>query len=328
MNEQQGMKPYVIGLDLGGTNSVFGIVDARGEIKATTAIKTGGFASADDYVDAAVVALQPIIEQVGGLNTIKAMGIGAPNGNYYNGTIEMAPNLPWAHDNIVPLAKMFSERLGNIPVALTNDANAAAIGEMVYGVARGMKNFIVITLGTGVGSGIVVNGQLLYGSDGFAGELGHVTMVRGAEGRSCGCGRTGCLEAYCSATGVARTARELLSKSERPSILREMNPEDITSLDVSIAASKGDALANEIYEFTGHMLGEACADFAAFSSPEAFIFFGGMVKAGELIMKPIRETYDHHVLPIFRGKAKFLVSGLDGASAAVLGASAVGWEIK
>ena len=322
------MKPYVIGLDLGGTNSVFGIVDARGEIKATTAIKTGGFASADDYVDAAVVALQPIIEQVGGLNTIKAMGIGAPNGNYYNGTIEMAPNLPWAHDNIVPLAKMFSERLGNIPVALTNDANAAAIGEMVYGVARGMKNFIVITLGTGVGSGIVVNGQLLYGSDGFAGELGHVTMVRGAEGRSCGCGRTGCLEAYCSATGVARTARELLSKSERPSILREMNPEDITSLDVSIAASKGDALANEIYEFTGHMLGEACADFAAFSSPEAFIFFGGMVKAGELIMKPIRETYDHHVLPIFRGKAKFLVSGLDGASATVLGASAVGWEIK
>jgi len=322
------MKPYVIGLDLGGTNSVFGIVDARGEIKATTAIKTGGFASADDYVDAAVVALQPIIEQVGGLNTIKAMGIGAPNGNYYNGTIEMAPNLPWAHDNIVPLAKMFSERLGNIPVALTNDANAAAIGEMVYGVARGMKNFIVITLGTGVGSGIVVNGQLLYGSDGFAGELGHVTMVRGAEGRSCGCGRTGCLEAYCSATGVARTARELLSKSERPSILREMNPEDITSLDVSIAASKGDALANEIYEFTGHMLGEACADFAAFSSPEAFIFFGGMVKAGELIMKPIREAYDHHVLPIFRGKAKFLVSGLDGASAAVLGASAVGWEIK
>lgn len=328
MNEQQGMKPYVIGLDLGGTNSVFGIVDARGEIKATTAIKTGGFASADDYVDAAVVALQPIIEQVGGLNTIKAMGIGAPNGNYYNGTIEMAPNLPWAHDNIVPLAKMFSERLGNIPVALTNDANAAAIGEMVYGVARGMKNFIVITLGTGVGSGIVVNGQLLYGSDGFAGELGHVTMVRGAEGRSCGCGRTGCLEAYCSATGVARTARELLSKSERPSILREMNPEEITSLDVSIAASKGDALANEIYEFTGHMLGEACADFAAFSSPEAFIFFGGMVKAGELIMKPIREAYDHHVLPIFRGKAKFLVSGLDGASAAVLGASAVGWEIK
>ena len=320
------MKPYVIGLDLGGTNSVFGIVDARGEIKATTAIKTAGYAKAEDYVDACVAALQPVIEEVGGLETIKAMGIGAPNANYYKGTIEFAPNLPWAHEGVVPLAQMFSERLGGLPVAMTNDANAAALGEMVYGVARGMKNFIVITLGTGVGSGIVVNGQLLYGSDGFAGELGHVIMKR-ENGRPCGCGRKGCLEAYCSATGVARTARELLSTTERPSILREMNPEDITSLDVAIAAGKGDALANEIYQFTGNLLGQACADFAAFSSPEAFIFFGGMTKAGELIMKPIREAYDSSVMNIFRGKAKFLVSGLDGSSAAVLGASAVGWEI-
>jgi glucokinase len=327
MNEQQGIKPYVIGLDLGGTNSVFGIVDARGEIKATTAIKTGGYSKVEDYVAASVEALQVIIEQVGGLDKIKAMGIGAPNGNYYNGTIEFAPNLPWAHDGIVPLADLFSKALGGIPVALTNDANAAAVGEMVYGVARGMKNFIVITLGTGVGSGIVVNGQLLYGHDGFAGELGHVTMVRGAEGRSCGCGRTGCLEAYCSATGVARTARELLEKTDRPSILRDMKPEDITSLDVSIAAGKGDELAKEIYEFTGKMLGEACADFTAFSSPEAYIFFGGMVKAGDLIMKPIEKAYNDHVMQIFKGKAKFLVSGLDGASAAVLGASAIGWEI-
>ena len=326
MNVQNEMKPYVIGLDLGGTNSVFGIVDARGEIKATTAIKTGGFETAEAYVAACIEALQPIIEQVGGIDTIKAMGVGAPNANYYKGTIEYAPNLPWAHETIVPLGDMFSKALG-VPVALTNDANAAALGEMVYGVARGMKNFIVITLGTGVGSGIVVNGQLLYGHDGFAGELGHVTMVRGEEGRSCGCGRTGCLEAYCSATGVARTARELLAKTSRPSLLREIDPEKITSLDVSIAAGKGDELAKEIYDFTGHMLGEACADFAAFSSPEAFIFFGGMVKAGELIMKPIREAYDEHVMRIFKGKAKFLVSGLDGASAAVLGASAVGWEI-
>ena len=326
MNEQSGIKPYVIGLDLGGTNSVFGIVDARGDIKATTAIKTGGYDKVEDYVKASVDALQPIIEQVGGIEKIKAMGIGAPNANYYSGTIEFAPNLPWAHDGIVPLGKMFSDALG-IPVAMTNDANAAAIGEMVYGVARGMKNFIVITLGTGVGSGVVVNGQLLYGHDGFAGELGHVTMVRGAEGRSCGCGRTGCLEAYCSATGVARTARELLSKTDRPSILREMNPEDITSLDVSIAAGKGDELAKEIYEFTGKMLGEACADFAAFSSPEAFIFFGGMVKAGDLIMEPIKKAYNEHVLKIFQNKAQFLVSGLDGASAAVLGASAIGWEV-
>jgi glucokinase len=327
MNEQQVIKPYVIGLDLGGTNSVFGIVDASGNIKATTAIKTGGFSTAADYVKACIDALEVIIEQVGGIETIKAMGIGAPNANYYNGTIEFAPNLPWAHDGVVPLAKMFSQALG-IPVAMTNDANAAAVGEMVYGVARGMKNFIVITLGTGVGSGIVVNGQLLYGHDGFAGELGHVTMVRGEEGRLCGCGRTGCLETYCSATGVARTARELLAKTDRPSLLRDMKAEDITSLDVAIAAGKGDELANEIYQFTGKMLGEACADFAAFSSPEAFIFFGGMVKAGELIMKPIREAYDAHVMPIFRGKAQFLVSGLDGASAAVLGASAIGWEIQ
>ena len=327
MNEKAGIKPYVIGLDLGGTNSVFGIVDARGDIKATTAIKTGGYDNVEDYVNASVDALQVIIDQVGGIDKIKAMGIGAPNGNYYNGTIEFAPNLAWAHDGIVPLAKLFSDALG-VPVALTNDANAAALGEMVYGVARGMKNFIVITLGTGVGSGIVVNGQLLYGHDGFAGELGHVTMVRGAEGRICGCGRTGCLETYCSATGVARTAREMLTKTSRPSLLRDIKPEDITSLDVSIAAGKGDELAKEIYEFTGKMLGEACADFAAFSSPEAFIFFGGMVKAGDLIMEPIKRAYNEHVMPIFKGKAQFLVSGLDGASAAVLGASAIGWEIQ
>ncbi len=326
MNEQTEMKPYVIGLDLGGTNSVFGIVDARGEIKATTAIKTQGYDNVEDYVDACVDALQVIIDQVGGIEKIKAMGIGAPNGNFYNGTIEFAPNLAWAHDGVVPLAKMFSERLNNIPVGLTNDANAAAVGEMIYGVARGMKNFIVLTLGTGVGSGIVINGQLVYGCDGFAGELGHVIMRR-ENGRPCGCGRNGCLEAYCSATGVARTARELLSTTQEPSLLREMDPEKITSLDVSIAAGKGDKLAKEIYEFTGAMLGEACADMTAFSSPEAFIFFGGMTKAGDLIMDPIKRSYDKHVMKIFRGKAKFLVSGLDGASAAVLGASAIGWEL-
>lgn len=324
--ENSILKPYVIGLDLGGTNSVFGIVDARGEIKATTAIKTAVSDKAEDYVDACVTALEPIIDQVGGLDKIKAMGIGAPNGNFYTGTIEFAPNLAWAHTGVVPLAQMFSDKLG-VPVALTNDANAAALGEMTYGAARGMKNFIEITLGTGVGSGIVINSQLVYGCDGFAGELGHVIMERGENGRPCGCGRKGCLEAYCSATGVARTARELLATTERPSLLRDLKPEDITSLDVSIAAGKGDALAKEIYEFTGKMLGEACADFAAFSSPEAFVFFGGMTKAGDLIMKPIQEAYEAKVLKIFKGKAKFLVSSLEGSSAAVLGASAVGWNI-
>lgn len=324
--EEPILKPYVIGLDLGGTNSVFGIVDARGDIKATTAIKTGAYEKVDEYVDASVAALQPVIEQVGGIETIKAMGIGAPNGNYYTGTIEFAPNLPWAHDGIVPLASMFSEKLG-IPVAMTNDANAAAMGEMTYGAARGMKNFIEITLGTGVGSGIVINGQMVYGCDGFAGELGHVIVVRGENGRPCGCGRKGCLETYCSATGVARTAREMLQKTDRPSSLRELNPEDITSLDVSIAASKGDQLAIDIYEFTGKMLGEACADFTAFSSPEAFIFFGGMAKAGDLLMVPLKKAYDENVLKIYKGRAKFLVSSLEGSSAAVLGASAVGWDL-
>jgi len=252
------------------------------------------------------------------------MGIGAPNANYYKGTIETAPNIAWAHDCIVPLADMFSKALG-IPVAMTNDANAAAIGEMTYGVARGMKDFIMVTLGTGVGSGIVTGGKLLYGSNGFAGELGHVIMRR-ENGRLCGCGRTGCLETYCSATGVARTARELLATTDRPSLLREMDPEKITSLDVSIAAGKGDQLAKDIYAFTGHMLGEACADFAVFSAPEAFVFFGGMTKAGDLIMDPIKESYRKHVMPIFRN-AQFLVSALDGSSAAVLGASAIGWDI-
>jgi glucokinase len=319
-------KPYVVGIDCGGTNTVMGIVDSRGNIKATTAIKTQGYDTVDDYVDAAVNALQPIVDQVGGLSQIKAMGIGAPNGNFYNGTIEYAPNLSWGHDGVVPLAKMFSERLNNLPVALTNDANAAAIGEMTYGVARGMTNFIDITLGTGVGSGIVINGQMVYGSDGFAGELGH--MVVRPDGRSCGCGRKGCLEAYCSATGVARTAREFLETSDEPSLLRDMKPEDITSYDVSVAASKGDALANRVYTFTGELLGEACANFATFCSPEAFIFFGGLTKAGDLLMEPLKKSYDAHVLKIYKNKAKFLISSLEGSSAAVLGASAVGWDIK
>lgn len=323
----QEQKPFVIGLDLGGTNSVFGIVDQRGQVLATNSIKTQAYKNVEDFVDAGIEALKPIVAKVGGLAQIKAMGIGAPNGNYYSGTIEFAPNLPWGHDGVVPLAKMFSDKLEGLPVALTNDANAAAIGEMQYGVARGMKNFIMITLGTGVGSGIVINGQVVYGCDGFAGELGHVTMVRGEEGRLCGCGRKGCLETYCSATGVARTAREFLQKSAEPSMLREINPDEITSLDVAIAAGKGDKMALEIFEFTGEMLGAACADFASFSSPEAFVFFGGLTKAGDLIMNPIKKSYEKHVMKIFNDKAKFLVSSLDDAAAAVLGASAIGWEL-
>ena len=325
MNEQSSIKPYVIGLDLGGTNSVFGIVDSRGDIKATTAIKTQGYQTSEEYVDAAVEALQIIIDQVGGIEKIKAMGIGAPNANYYTGNIEHAPNLVWGK-GVVPLAKMFSERLGGIPVAMTNDANAAAIGEMTYGVARGMKNFIMITLGTGVGSGIVVDGKIVYGSDGFAGELGHFVVDHTPAGRKCGCGRSGCLETYCSATGVARTAREILEKSDARSLLREMNPAEITSFDVFKAAEKGDPVALEIFEYTGRMLGTACADFTTFNTPEAFVFFGGLTKAGDYLMNPLRKAYDENVLSLFKGNAKLLISSLNGSEAAVLGASALGWE--
>lgn len=317
-------KPYVIGLDLGGTNSVFGIVDSKANVVASVSVKTRGHGTAEQYVADCCDALQPIITQVGGIDKIQAMGIGAPNGNYYTGSVENAPNLEWP--GIVPLAKMFSEKLG-VPVALTNDANAAAIGEMAYGAARGMKHFIMITLGTGLGSGIVVNGQLVYGCDGFAGELGHVVVDRGEHARDCGCGRKGCLEAYCSATGMARTAREWLAIRTTPSTLRDIPAEQIESKDISIAASQGDKLAKEIMNYSGELLGKACADFVNFSSPQAIIFFGGPTKAGDLLMNPVRKAFEENLLSNFKGKCKLLLSELDGASAAVLGASALGWEL-
>lgn len=316
-------KPYVVGIDIGGTNTVFGIVDARGTIVASSSIKTGAYAQIEEYVDAVCQNLLPLIVANGGVDKVKGIGIGAPNGNFYSGTIEFAPNLPWK--GVIPLAAMFEERLG-IPTALTNDANAAAIGEMTYGAARGMKDFIMITLGTGVGSGIVVNGQLVYGHDGFAGELGHVIARR--DGRMCGCGRKGCLETYCSATGVTRSAREFLTSSTEPSLLRAIPAENITSKDVYDAAVKGDKLALQIFEFTGQVLGEAIADFIAFSSPEAIILFGGLAKSGEYIFKPIQKAIDENILTIYKGKTKLLMSELKDADAAVLGASALGWEIK
>ncbi|MCF0189273.1 MAG: ROK family protein [Bacteroidaceae bacterium] len=316
-------KPYVIGLDLGGTNSVFGIVDKDANIVAQTSVKTGKD-DPESYVNRCVEALKVIIDEVGGIGKIKAMGIGAPNGNYYSGMVEEAANLPWKGD--VPLAKMFSERLDNIPVVLTNDANAAAMGEMKYGVAKGMKNFIMITLGTGVGSGIVVNGQIVYGCDGFAGELGHV-IVEKNNGRQCGCGRKGCLETYCSATGVARSAKEVIRTSEVETSLRDIPIEEITSYDVFKAAMAGDMIAKSIYEFTGRLLGEACANFTCFSSPEAYVFFGGLTKSGDLLMEPLRKAYNENVLRNYRGSTKLLVSSLDDATAAVLGASALGWDL-
>ncbi|MBQ7878243.1 MAG: ROK family protein [Bacteroidaceae bacterium] len=315
-------KNLVIGIDIGGTGTKIGIVDARGEILARDeGIATASYATFEEFVDAMNDVIKRLITATGSEGRIRGVGVGAPDSNFYTGNIEHAFNLPWK--GVLPLADMLSKKSG-IPVYVTNDANAAAIGEMTYGTAKGMKNFIVITLGTGVGSGIVINGQLVYGCDGFAGELGHVTMVRGNEGRMCGCGRRGCLEAYCSATGVARTAKEMLVSMNEPSMLRDIK--EITSRDVYEAARKGDKIALEIFEKTGTMLGEAIADFIAFSSPEAVILFGGLARAGKYLLEPLQKAVDKNILHTFKGKAKILVSKLRDSDAAILGASALAWE--
>ena len=318
------MKPYVLGIDIGGTNTVFGIVDTRGNVIASASIKTGKHSKFEDYLNDLYTEASRLIEANDAIDKVHGIGIGAPNANYYTGMVEECVNLPW--ETPLPLAKLVSEKFG-IPVAITNDANAAAIGEMTYGAARGLKDFIMITLGTGVGSGVVVNGQLVYGHDGFAGELGHVIVKRN-NGRLCGCGRTGCLEAYCSATGVARTAREFLEARCEPSVLRDLPIEQITSKDVYDAAMSGDKLAKDIFEFTGALLGEAFADMMVFTSPSAFILFGGLAKSGDLLLKPLKESVERNMLSIFKGKAKVLLSELKEADAAVLGASALGWEAK
>jgi glucokinase len=318
------MKPYVLGIDIGGTNTVFGIVDTRGAVIASASIKTAKHSKIEDYIDELYTEASRLIEANDAVDKVGGIGIGAPNANYFTGIIEDGVNLPWPTP--IPLAQLVSDKFG-IPVAITNDANAAAIGEMTYGAARGMKDFIMITLGTGVGSGIVINGQVVYGHDGFAGELGHVIVKRN-NGRLCGCGRCGCLETYCSATGVARTAREFLEIRTEPSTLRNIPIEGITSKDVYDAAISGDKLAKDIFEYTGTILGEAMADMMVFSSPQAFIVFGGLAKSGELLLKPLREAMEKNMLSIFKGKAKVLLSELKEADAAVLGASALGWEAK
>lgn len=318
-------KPYVLGVDIGGTNTVFGIVDARGHVVASSSIKTKKHTDFKDYVNELHTEVMRLLEANDAVGKIQGIGIGAPNANYYTGEIVNPPNLPWGP--IIPLAENVSKAFDGLPVAVTNDANAAALGEMTYGAARGMKDFIMITLGTGVGSGIVVNGQMVYGHDGNAGELGHLVVKRN-NGRICGCGRTGCLEAYCSATGVARTAREFLEIRTDPSTLRDIEIEAITSKDVYDAAVAGDKLAKEIFDYTGKILGEAFADMVAFSSPQAIILFGGLAKSGDLLMKPLRESFEQSLMPVFRGKTKIILSELKEADAAVLGASALGWEAK
>lgn len=315
-------KTYVVGIDMGGTNTAFGIVDTRGNVIAKAAIKTDN-PDIDNYVLQLKIELGKLIDAHGGIGKIKGIGAGCPNGNYYTGNIEFAPNLPWK--GVVPFAKMLEEAF-EVPAAITNDANAAAVGEMTYGVARGMKNFIMITLGTGVGSGIVIDGKIVYGNDGFAGELGHVRVIKN-NGRLCGCGREGCLETYSSANGVARSARERLEGCDTPSILRSIEPKSLSSKDVYDAAIAGDKLAQEVFTFTGKILGEALADFVAFSAPEAIILFGGLAKSGDLILKPVVEHMEKNLLSIWKGKVNVLSSTLKDADAAVLGASALAWEL-
>ena len=317
-------KDLVIGIDIGGQTTKCGIVDARGDVLAQTVIRSDTHTDVNQYIADLAGALNRIIADSKAEDRIRGIGVGAPNGNYYTGTIENDVNLVWGGTNTIPFAKLLSEQMNGIPVSLTNDANAAAVGEMTYGAARGMKNFIMITLGTGVGSGIVINGEVVYGHDGFAGELGHTVAVRN-NGRSCNCGKSGCLEAYASATGVARTAREWLEMTDEPSRLRSLD--SITSKDVYEAAKEGDKLAIKIFEFTGRILGEKFADFIEFSAPEAIVLFGGLARAKEFLTEPIQKAMDANVLPLWRGKVKLVYSQLKESDAAILGASALAWEL-
>ena len=317
-------KDLVIGIDVGGQTTKCGIVDARGTVLSQTVIRSDETTDAEVFIASLAEALNHIIADAGAEGRIRGIGVGAPNGNYYTGTIEYAPNLKWGGAKVLPFAKMLQEQMNGIPVSLTNDANAAAVGEMTYGAARGMKNFIMITLGTGVGSGIVIDGNVVYGHDGFAGELGHTCAVR-HNGRACGCGKTGCLEAYCSATGVARTAREWLEMTDEPSELRSLDK--ITSKDVYDAAKDGDKIALKIFEYTGRILGEKLADFIEFSAPEAIVLFGGLARSKEFLTEPILNAMNANVLPLWRNKVKLVYSSLKESDAAILGASALAWEL-
>ena len=318
-------KQFVVGVDIGGQTSKIGVVNTRGEVLAQIVIRSDIYGSdADAFILALSNAIKTCIKEAGVEGQVRGIGVGAPNGNYYTGCVAFAPNLAWAAGQSVELAAKLSDQMDGIPVSLTNDANAAAVGEMTYGAARGLKDFIMITLGTGVGSGIVIDGKVVYGHDGFAGELGHVCVVRNG-GRLCGCGKTGCLETYCSATGVARTAREWLEATDEPSLLRDV--EEISSKSVYDAAKAGDALAKRIFEYTGKLLGRSFADFIAFSAPEAIVLFGGLARAKEYLYEPMLNAMNDNVLPIWKGKVKLIFSQLKESDAAILGASALAWEL-
>ena len=318
------MRQYALGIDLGGTGTKFGLVDEDGQVLRSDSIPTQQYPDIVEYCDVLCAGLKRLVEAEGlTMGDLAGIGCGAPDANFYTGCIEQATNLPWK--GVVPLAKLISERMG-VKCTVTNDANAAAQGEMIYGSARGMKNFIVITLGTGVGSGIVTDGKLLYGHDGFAGELGHCKVDYSGNGRLCGCGQRGCIEAYASATGVARTAMEIITATTQPTLLRQLPDIDhITSKDVFDAAEQGDLVAKQIFDYTGRLLGMKMADYVHFSSPEAIILFGGLTKSGHWIMDPIREAFEQNLMPLWKGKIPVYVSILKDSDAAILGAASLVW---
>lgn len=319
-----GMEQLAIGIDIGGTGTKFGIVDREGNVLFSSEMSTRGFDTIEAFIAELHKKVQPLIDNIGGTGRIRGIGVGAPNGNFYTGTIEYAPNLPWK--GIIPLAKLIQDEF-KLPVVITNDANAAALGEMKYGAAKDMNDFIMITLGTGVGSGIVANGNLIYGHDGFAGELGHVIVIPDGRYHE-GTGKKGSLESYASATGVRNTAIELLENSDTPSLLRAIPKEELDSKKVYEAAMAGDQLAKDIFDFTGKILGLALANFVMFSSPSAIVLFGGLTKAGDLILKPTREHMEANLIQVFQNKVKILVSHLKESDAAILGASALAWDVQ
>lgn len=317
------MKEVVTGIDIGGTNTVFGLVDKSGNIIAESSLRTTDYPEVNNFVSALVDAINRLMGDKPDLK-LTGIGIGAPNANYHRGTIELAPNLAWK--GVVPLAEYVRKKI-DLPVVITNDAKAAAIGEMIFGGAKEMKNFIVLTLGTGLGSGIVINGEVLYGHTGFAGELGHTIIVPG--GRDCGCGRKGCFETYGSASGIVRTVLNLLGEMKDESILRDIPPVQLTSKKIAEAAAKNDTIALKAMDYTAEMLAFGIANAVGFSSPEAIFLFGGLAKAGEVLFAPVREYVNQMVMPIYKGTVKILPSGIPESKAAVLGAAALAWnELK
>jgi len=313
---------YAIGIDVGGTTTKFGIVNQDGEIVVQGKIPSNEHDFIEDFIHELYTKLQPMIKQVGGIENIVGVGMGAPNGNIYTGTIEYAPNLKWK--GIIPMAELITKKFG-ILARLTNDANAAAVGEMLFGCAKKMKHFITITLGTGVGSGIIIDGKIVVGHDGFAGELGH-TIIRPGGRLHKSTGMRGSLESYASATGVRETAIELLTmRPDKESLLRNYTINDLTSQTVYECAMQGDQIANEIFEFTGQILGESLANFVMFSSPEAIVLFGGLTNAGNLLLNPTRKHMEANLLPIFKNKVKLIFSELKESDAAISGASALVW---